>query len=140
MIYIFIFMINGVSLIAENLNIKKLLFFIAMLIIILLILFNEIGGDYESQINRAEYLYKNNIFADPFSYIASVIQQKGLIDSPKLFSICSIILLFILGIIYNINYSYISIGLVFIYVNIITGFHRQSLSILIFLISIYSFN
>jgi hypothetical protein len=137
MIYFFIFIINWFSLISENLNIKKFLFFNAMLLIILLVLFNEIGGDYESQINRAEYLYNNNIFADPVSFIASFLQHKGLIDSPKLFSICSIVLLFILGKTFKINYYFISIGLVFIYINIITGFHRQSLSIMIFLISIY---
>jgi len=97
----------------------------------------EIGGDYESQINRANYLYENKIFADPISYIATYLQYMNIVNAPRFFGLINIIFLLVITKILKIDYLYLSIGLVFLYVYIITGYHRQSLSLLIFLISIY---
>jgi hypothetical protein len=137
MFYFIIFFLNTIILISNSLILKRKLFFILIFFIILFITNYEIGGDYESQINRANYLFENKIFADPISYIATILQYMNVVNAPRFFGLINIIMLLVIAKILKINYLYLSIGLVFLYVYIITGYHRQSLSLLIFLISIY---
>lgn len=120
----------------KNKNLKILLIFYSIALTLSLYFFFPIGGDYISLQIRSDNLdfFQTNFFSqDIIFHSITILSRYTLIEVPILYFFFMVIIILFYE---NKNYRYLPIYFIFLYYFILTGFQRQGLACLIFLLGL----